>query len=129
MLNLWPLWYCKFIILSSKTMTNKKNPVQPAKRTKKTYTAQFKLDRAVESLKGSNAAEIARKYDLNPNLLYLWRDQLLEHGAKIFETAPNQAVNELKTKVSRLEQMLGKKEVELNLLKNFSDFYSSRNTP
>jgi transposase-like protein len=109
-------------------MPNEKSPAKPAKKTKKTYTAQFKLDRAVESLKGNNAAEIARKYDLNPNLLYLWRDQLLEHGTKIFETAPNQEVNELKTKVSRLEQMLGKKEVELNLLKNFSDFYSSRST-
>lgn len=109
-------------------MSNEKSPVQPAKRTKKNYTAQFKLERAVESLKGGNVAENARKYDLNPNLLYLWRDQLLEHGAKIFETAPNQEINELKTKVSRLEQMLGKKEVELNLLKNFSDFYSSRNT-
>ncbi len=108
-------------------MTNKKNLVQPGKRIKKTYTAQFKLDRAVESLKDGNAAEIARKYDLNPNLLYIWHDQLLEHGVKVFETGPNQVVNELKTKVSRLEQMLGKKEVELNLLKNFSDFYSSRN--
>lgn len=110
-------------------MQNEKKTGIAGLRKKKTYTAQFKLDRAIESLRSNNVAEIARKYDLNPNLLYLWRDQLLEHGAKIFETAPNQAVNELKTKVSRLEQMLGKKEVELNLLKNFSDFYSSRNTP
>lgn len=110
-------------------MSNETKVGSTGKRKKKTYTAQFKLDRAVESLKGGNAAEIARKYYLNPNLLYLWRDQLLEHGAKIFETAPNQEANELKTKVSRLEQMLGKKEVELNLIKNFSDFYSSRSTP
>lgn len=109
-------------------MSNEKKAGAAGARKKKTYTAQFKLDRAVESLKDGHAAEIARKYDLNPNLLYLWRDQLLKHGAKIFETAPDQAVNELKTKVSRLEQMLGKKEVELNLLKNFSDFYSSRST-
>src|SRR3990172_1357777 len=112
-LNLRPLWYRKLITLSSKIMPNAKLAGSTGARKKKTYTAQFKLDRAVESLKGGNAAEIARKYDLNPNLLYLWRDQLLEHGAKIFETAPNQAVNELKTKISRLEQMLGKKEVEL----------------
>ena len=127
--NLQPLWYRKFITLFFKTMPNQKKTSSAGARKKKTYTARFKLDGAVESLKDGNAAEIARKYDLNPNLLYIWRDQLLEHGAKIFETAPNQAVNELKTKVSRLEQMLGKKEVELNLLKNFSDFYSSRNTP
>lgn len=93
------------------------------------YTPQFKLDRALEALRTDNVAEIARKYDLNANLLYLWKGQLLERGFQIFETSPDQAVSELKTKVARLEQMLGKKEVELSLLKNFSDFYSSRNTP
>jgi transposase-like protein len=98
-------------------------------RKKNSYTSQFKIDRALEAVRTDNIAEIARKYDLNANLLYLWRDQLIKRGATVFETAPDQAVNELKSKVSRLEQMLGKKEVELSLLKNFSDFYSSRNTP
>lgn len=97
---------------------------------KKSYTPQFKLDRVLDVLRGSgHISDIARKYGLNANLLYLWRDQLIERGPHIFETAPDQAANELKAKVARLEQMLGKKEVELNLLKNFSDFYSSRNTP
>jgi transposase-like protein len=96
---------------------------------KKSYTPQFKLDRALEVVHTGNVSEIARKYGLNPNLLYLWRDRLIENGAGVFETTPDQAMGELKTKVSRLEQMLGKKEVELSLLKNFSDFYSSRNTP
>src|SRR3990167_6261493 len=93
------------------------------------YTPQFKLDRALEALRTDNVAEIARRYDLNANLLYLWRGQLVERGAQVFETTPDQIAGELKNKVARLEQMLGKKEVELSLLKNFSDFYSSRSTP
>lgn len=97
---------------------------------KKNYTPQFKLDRALDTLRSNgNISEIARKYGLNANLLYLWRDQLVERGPQVFETTPDQVKNELKTKVARLEQMLGKKEVELNLLKNFSDFYSSQSTP
>jgi len=44
------------------------------KRKKTSYTAQFKLDRALEAVQTNNISEIARKYDLNPNLLYLWRD-------------------------------------------------------
>lgn len=108
-------------------MSNKKLEIKTGSRRKKSYTAQFKLDRALDAIKG-NVAEIARKYDLNVNLLYLWRDQLIERGPQVFETTPDQVVGELKTKVARLEQMLGKKEVELSLLKNFSDFYSSRNT-
>jgi len=102
--------------------------IKTGSRQKKSYTSQFKLDRALDALRG-NVADIARKYDLNANLLYLWRDQLIARGAQVFETSPDQAVVGLKTKVARLEQMLGKKEVELNLLKNFSDFYSSRNAP
>ena len=100
-----------------------------AKRKKNNYTPQFKLERAVEILKTDNVADVARKYAMNANLLYQWRDQLLERGVKVFETAPDQTVNELRAKVGKLEQLIGKKEVELNLLKNFSDFYSSRNTP
>lgn len=108
-------------------MSNQKLEIKTGSRRKKSYTSQFKLDRALDAIKG-NVAEIARKYDLNVNLLYLWRDQLIERGPQVFETTPDQVVGELKTKVARLEQMLGKKEVELSLLKNFSDFYSSRNT-
>lgn len=99
------------------------------KKKKNSYTPQFKLDRALEAVRTNNISEIARKYNLNPNLLYLWRDQLIERGTSVFETMPDHEVSELKVKVGRLEQMIGKKEVELNLLKNFSDFYSSRPTP
>lgn len=108
--------------------TNAKSPKATAKHKHNSYTPQFKLDRALEVMRTDNVSEIARKYNINPNLLYQWRDQLIERGIKVFETSPDQTVNELKAKVGRLEQMIGKKEVELNLLKNFSDFYSSRNT-
>jgi len=113
-------------------MSNEKPTTTAIKNNpkKKSYAPQFKFDRAMDALRNNgNIADIARKYGLNANLLYLWRDQLIERGPHIFETAPDQAANELKAKVARLEQMIGKKEVELNLLKNFSDFYSSRNTP
>ena len=98
-------------------------------RKKIKYTPQFKFDRALEIMRTDNVSEVARKYGLNPNILYVWRDHLVEKGSVIYETAPDQVVNELKRKVGRLEQMVGKKEIELNLLKNFSDFYSSQNTP
>lgn len=95
---------------------------------RKSYSPQFKLDRSVEALKTGNLSEVSRKYDLSVNLISNWKDRLLEQGTRIFETSPDQERNELKAKIAKLEQMLGKKEVELNLLKNFSDFYESRNT-
>jgi len=130
-LNLRHMCYRKFIISTINSMSNEKNEAtKTVSRKKNTYTPQFKLDRALDALKNSSSiSEIARKYNLSAKLIYLWRDLLIERGPKVFETAPDQNVNELKSKVARLEQMLGKKEVELSLLKNFSDFYSSRNTP
>jgi len=109
---------------------SKTTPVKKTgSRKNQHYASQFKLDRALEVLRSNNVSEVARKYGLSANLLYLWRDQLIEKGSSVFETSPDQSVNELKAKVGRLEQMIGKKEIELSLLKNFSDFYSSRNTP
>lgn len=96
---------------------------------RRTHAPQFKFDRSVEAIRTNNYSEISRKYDVSVNLVSNWKDRLLEQGARIFETSPDQEKNELKIKIAKLEQMLGKKEVELNLLKNFSDFYESRNTP
>jgi len=95
---------------------------------RKQYSSQFKFDRALEAIKIDNLSEISRKYGVSVNVLSNWRERLLKHGAQAFETTPDQEKNALKNKIGRLEQMLGKKEVELNLLKNFSDFYESQNT-
>ena len=50
-------------------------------RKKTKFTAQFKLDRALEILHTDNVAEVARKYAISPNLLYQWRDQLINNCA------------------------------------------------
>lgn len=96
---------------------------------RKTYTPQFKFDRALDAVKKDNLSEISRKYNIGVNVVSNWRTHLLEQGCHIFETAPNQENKGLKNQIAKLEQMLGKKEVELNLIKNFSDFYQSRNIP
>ncbi|SRR6056297_161057 len=98
----------------------------PNKR--KQYSPQFKFDRALEAVKNDNLSEISRQYGISPNILSKWRSDLLAQGARMFQTAPNGENKQLKAKISKLEQMLGQKEIELNLLKNFSDFYESRNT-
>jgi len=95
------------------------------KKTK--YTSQFKLDRVVESFKKDSLAEVAREYGFRVNLLSKWRSDFRKNGHLIFETKPNQEVERLKKQIHQLEQIVGKKEVELNLIKNFADFYQSQN--
>lgn len=96
---------------------------------RKQYSPQFKFERALEAVKTDNLSEISRKYGISVNVLSNWRAELIKRGAQMFTTTPNQENNRLNAKVAKLEQMLGKKEVELNVLKNFSDFYASRDTP
>lgn len=94
---------------------------------RKQYTPQFKFDRAIEVIKTGNLSEVSRKYNVAVNVLSKWRSELLEKGSHTFVMTPDKEKKQLKAKIAKLEQMLGKKEVELNVLKNFSDFYESEN--
>lgn len=95
------------------------------KRSK--YTAKFKFDRVIESIRKDSVSEVARSYGFGVNLLSKWRSDFLKGGHIFFENKPDQDVIKLQKKVAQMEQMLGKKEVELSLIQNFADFYSSQN--
>lgn len=69
--------------------------------------------------------EVARKYGVNPNQLSTWRKQFLENGYQVFESTTEKEISDLRKQVNKLEQIVGKKEVELTLLKNYVDFYTS----
>jgi transposase-like protein len=96
-------------------------------KTRKQYTSEFKFKLVQEVLKNSNTTEVARKHGLNFNLLSNWKNHFLAYGKQVFETTTDKEKEELKKKVAKLEQIIGKKEIELNLIKNFSDFYESKN--
>lgn len=97
-------------------------------KSRKKYTPQFKFNLAKEAIKSGNLSEISRKYDVGVNVISNWTKHLDGQGYHIFETTPDQQNKQLRGKISKLEQMVGKKEIELNLLKNFSDFYEFQNT-
>lgn len=91
------------------------------------YTAKFKFDRVIESLKKDNVSQVARTYGFGVNLLSKWRSDFLKGGYMFFDSDPNKELENLKKKVEKLEQIIGKKEIELNLIKNFADFYQPQN--
>ena len=91
------------------------------------YTAKFKFDRVIESIKLNSLSQVARQYGFGVNLLSKCRNDFFKSGHAVFETKPDQDLVSLQKKVEKLEQIIGKKEVELSLIKNFSDFYQSRN--
>lgn len=88
-----------------------------AKATRR-YSARLKFQVVLEALKGEKSpAQIAKAYRVHPNSVGIWKRWFLERGPRLFEDA--QVTGEQQRRVAELEQLLGKKEVELALLKNF----------
>lgn len=82
------------------------------------YSPKLKFQVVLELLKGENdVAQIAKAYGVHPKSVYLWRDQLVAKGPQIF--AEKNLVSQYEKKIADLERMVGRKEVEINLLKNF----------
>jgi putative transposase len=94
-------------------------------RTRKKYSGKFKLQVVLETIAGERTtAEIARNYDVSPNLIGKWKQELIDRGHEIFETPT--ADNNPYKKIEELEKIIGKLTVELELAKNYLRHYSCR---
>lgn len=88
-----------------------------AKATRR-YSAKLKFQVVVEALRGDKTpAQIAKVYRVHPNSVGIWKRWFLERGPVVFAHGEGEA--ETDRRVAELEQLLGKKEVEIALLKNF----------
>lgn len=84
----------------------------------KRYSPKLKFQIVLELLQGEKtAAQVARAYGVHPNSANAWKRTLLQKGPEIF--AQDSTVAEYERRITDLEQLLGKKEVEIALLKNF----------
>lgn len=86
--------------------------------SKKTYSASFKFQVALEAIRSERTnAEIARTYGVHPVTVSNWKGQVLDEGAKVF--GGDKELERQQKKIARLERLLGQKEIEIALLKNF----------
>ena len=85
---------------------------------RKRYSAEFKFRVIMEVLRTDKPmAEVARAYDVHPVTLSQWKRHFEEHGAEVF--GGKEEITNYEKQVGELERMVGKKEVEIALLKNF----------
>ena len=85
-------------------------------RTRKTYPPSLKAKVAVEAIRGvRTAAEIAKVYDVHPNLVAVWKKQALEQMPSIFSGAAARPDSD--PEKDALYQEIGKLKVELDFLK------------
>src|SRR2546421_2685678 len=88
------------------------------KTRRRRYSARLKFQVVLEVLRGEKSpAQIGKAYGVHPNSIGLWKEWFLERGASVFERA--EAGQGAERQVAELEQLVGKKEVEIALLKNF----------
>jgi transposase len=90
----------------------------------KHYTPEFKFKVVLESYLKGNVVEVARQYHVHPNQLSLWRSVFQENGYLVFGKGENEKEDKLKKKIETLENLIGKKEIEISLLKKYLDFYT-----
>lgn len=90
------------------------------------WTIAEKL-RVVEesSLPGMSVSFVARKYGIAPNLVFRWR-KLMSDGGKVAIQADDQVVSvaeakALKKRIRDLERLLGRKTMEVEILKEAID--------
>ncbi len=92
--------------------------------SRKKHSAKVKFQAVLETLVGENKMiDVARSYGLNPNLITKWRKEFFEKGPQIFELGTSGQESERKT--DDLQRIIGKKEVEIELLKKYLGNLSS----
>jgi len=86
----------------------------------KRYSPRFQFQVVLEVLKGDrDAVEIARAHNLHPTTVVRWKREFLENGPEVFGRGGT--VAQYEKKIKEMEQLLGRKEVEIALLENFMD--------
>lgn len=84
----------------------------------KRYSPKFKFKVVMELLEGNKStAQVAKAYSVHPNTVNNWKQKLLESGPEVYAT--DGTVAEYERRIANLEQLLGKKEIEIALLKNW----------
>jgi len=84
----------------------------------KRYTPRFKFQVVMEVLNGTKTiGQIARGYGVHPITISHWKKEFLEKGPELF--GQKTTIHEYEKKIRDLEQLIGHKEVEIALLKNF----------
>jgi transposase len=77
------------------------------------FSLGFKRQVVEDFLGGEGAAQICRKYNIYPSLLYHWKDM---YSRGRFDNEPTEA-GALKDRVEKLERLVGKLTLENEILK------------
>jgi transposase len=84
----------------------------------KRYSAKLKFQVVTELLSGDKTpGQIAKAYGVHSNTVNAWKKAFFEKGPELF--SQDNIVAEYERRIAELERLVGRKELEIALLKNF----------
>ena len=79
------------------------------KRARRNHSPVFKAKVALAAIKGDTLAQLSEQFDVHPNQITDWKDQLVEFAAEVFErgssgkaSAPSVDIKALHAKIGEL---------------------------
>ncbi len=98
------------------------------------FSTELKLAVVAETMQpGMSVSYVARRHGLSPSLVFRWR-QLMSEGGKEAVRADDEVVaasevRRLEQRVRELERLLGRKTMEVEILKEALDLARAKNRP
>jgi transposase len=90
------------------------------KKNRRKFSAEFKTKVVLEALKERNTIEeIARRHELHPNQIHLWKKEFISKAASVFSSKEEQAEDKKSQEATldRLYSQIGQQKVEIDWLK------------
>ena len=90
------------------------------KKNRRKFSAEFKAKVVLEALKEQSTMEdLARKYELHPNQIHIWKKEFLNKASIVFSSG--ESVSEDKKRqeevLEKLYAQIGQQKVEIDWLK------------
>lgn len=87
-----------------------------------TYTQEFKQQIIKEAIETGNCSVVARRYDINPNVLTRWVREFKNNGNILSNTSNSALTNpdakQIEAENNKLKKLLGEKELEIEILRD-----------
>ena len=90
------------------------------KKSRRKFSADFKAKVVIEALKERNTIEqIAKKYELHPNQITLWKKEFLNKASNIFASEEDYSSDKKQQEalLDKLYSQIGQQKVEIDWLK------------
>jgi len=90
------------------------------KKNRRKFSADFKTKVVLEALKERNTIEeIARKHELHPNQIHIWKKEFISKASLVFSSKEEQVEDKKNQEATldRLYSQIGQQKVEIDWLK------------